>query len=218
MMVQRSFPSLHVVAAKREVSILHLIEWAFQREFASIEFDDVMASMPGQAPAFGMEYVMIERARLGCRVDGGGRSDPHPDADAVAAALAVLPEGCGGRQMAVTIAELARLGTMPDWGKGLKTRCVPVGWQSCKHGMFAKTERVNDVRYFYRGRWREVESRMCPVIIVDDARRLASLRRRYLLWWGALLDLRESFRLYGGLTSHSVTLDMPPRRPWENTA
>lgn len=203
--------------ALREVSILELLDWAFRREKASIEFDAMRSVMPGQMPGFGMEWVMIERARLGCRVDGGGTSPCHPDADAVADALAQLPEGCGGRSMALTVAELARAGQVPDWGQGLRPQCVPVAWQRCKHGDFAKTESAGPLRYVSRGVERQVDLRFCPVTIRNNPAKLGAARRAYLLWWSALREVRDTFRIYGGLTAHSVTRAMPPAAPWKET-
>ncbi|MGI3165518.1 hypothetical protein [Pseudooceanicola sp. 200-1SW] len=200
--------------ALREVSILELLDWAFRREKVSIEFDDLRAAMPGQLPGFGMEWVMIERARLGCRVDGGGRSDPHPDAEAVADALAQLPEGVGGRRMALTIAELARAGQLHGWGSGEAPQVQPRAWRQTKHGLFAETERCGVVRYRSRGKAREVEARWCPITIQNHPREEARARRAYLLWWGALKELRDTFRVYGGLTRHQVSEQLPPMKPW----
>lgn len=79
---------------KREVGVLSLIEWAFQREHASLDFDEI-ASENGARPGVDTIWHLMEGKRLGCRVDGGGRSDPHHDADIVASALAVLPDVYG---------------------------------------------------------------------------------------------------------------------------
>ncbi|QOL80553.1 hypothetical protein [Pseudooceanicola spongiae] len=199
------------------VSILQLVEWAFQREFAQIDLDrvdDPYGAMFDTAPSFGMEYLMIERARLGCKVDGGGRSEPHPDADAVASALAVLPEGHGGRRMALRIAELARAGEVPNWRMSETPRVVPVEWRSTKHGEFARTESGGMLSYISRGKLREVETRYCPIRVINPPRDASRLRRDYLGWWGALREVRDSFRIYGGLTSFVVTEAMPPRTPW----
>ena len=170
-------------AGKRDISIRGLIEWAFQREMASLDFDEV-ARETGARQGFGMEWVMIERARLGCRVDGGGRSYPHPDADLVAAALAVLPEACGGRRMAITIAELARSGAAPDWCADAVPRCEPLDWRVSKNGRFAHREFCRSVGL----RWPAdaVDGRnygfWCPVVYSGTASEIAAARRHYLLW------------------------------------
>ncbi|NVK57313.1 MAG: hypothetical protein HWE26_17050 [Alteromonadaceae bacterium] len=196
----------------QQVTILQLLEWAFQRELVSLDFDPIERMVPD----FGMEYVMIERARLGCRVDGGGRSDPHPDADAVADALVALPVARGGRRMALTIAELARAGQVPDWGQGAEPRCRPVGWRQTRHGKFAKTESAGSATYISRGRTRTFDMRYCPVTIYNGAREIAAKRRAYLLWWSALMELRDTFRIYGGLSAHLVLAAMPPKAPWRD--
>lgn len=46
----------------------------------------------------------------------------------MADALAQLPEACGGRSMALNIAELARAGQVPEWGQGLRPQCVPADY------------------------------------------------------------------------------------------
>ncbi|KGM47448.1 hypothetical protein [Pseudooceanicola atlanticus] len=198
---------------KRAVSIEALIGWAFQREFASVDFDQVNTARD-PSPNVGMEYIILKRAELGCRVDGGGRSDPHPDADAVADALSVLPEGVGGRAMALRIAELARLGQSHDWGNDTRLSCRPRAWRRCKHGEFAETEPCGEVKYLSRGRVRRVELRVCPVVYYGHSTQVATLRKSYMLWVMALRDLRDTFRIYGGLTSHEVTAELPPLQPW----
>jgi hypothetical protein len=202
-----------------EVSILHLIEWAFQREKVRIEFDQGTQHRPqGALKGYGMEHILMRQAELGCRVDGGGTSEPHPDADAVADALAVLPEGHGGQRMAMRIGELARAGQVPSWHIPEKARVVPCEWRTTKHGTFAQTESAGMISYTSRGKLREVEVKYCPIIIQNHPGDAAALRREYLGWWGALLELRDTFRIYGGLTSYVVTEAMPPRTPWKDAA
>ena len=77
---------------------------------------------------FGMEYVLLERARLGgVKIDTSiGRSAPHDDAEIIAAVLANLPDLVGGTRMAVCIAELARAGLQPDWRPDAEPRLEPV--------------------------------------------------------------------------------------------
>ncbi|MBR9764131.1 MAG: hypothetical protein GYB53_11555 [Rhodobacteraceae bacterium] len=198
----------------REVSILELLDWAFRKEKVSIEFDAMRSVMPGQMPGFGMEWVMIERARLGCRVDGGGTSPCHPDADAVADALAQLPEACGGRSMAITIAELARVGEQHGWAEGCTMKVAPRAWRQTYKGPFAETEVAMSWRYESRGRQREVQARWCPIVVHNQPAETARARRAYLQWWSALRELRDTFRNYGGLCSHQVTAELPPMKPW----
>jgi len=187
--------------------------WAFQRELASLDFDE-LASEVG-ARSFGMEYVMMRQAALGCRVDGGGRSDPHSDADVIASALGVLSEGVGGRGAALLIAETARVGTPPDFVPDPRPRCEPVEWKASKHGRFAARE-------FWTGpgRWPATwlgrdHGYACAVFFADVPAQVAARRRAYLGWWGALSELRDRLRIGQPLSCFEVTLDMPPLQPWK---
>lgn len=200
-------------ASARDISILGLIEWAFQRECASLDFDE-LASTAGERPSVSPLWMLMQRHNLGCTVDGGGRSDPHPDADIVASAIAALPDARGGRRMGLWIAELARAGLRPDWMEGAKTRCVPVDLSREKPGRPPKSEVCGTVDVISRGRKRTVELRWCPVMYTPTAHQIASARRAYLMWWDALHDLRFQFQKYGGLSAWRVTDDMPPRKPW----
>lgn len=204
-------------AQKREVGIWDLLVWAFQVERVSIDFDE-LARVAGERPGVSMEYLMMQRAHLGCQVDGGGRSEPHPDADLVASALSCLPEGCGGRRMAVWIAELARHGHWPDWGEGMVARCEPVAWRACKHGRYGE-------RQFWTGpgRWPapdlgQGDGYACQVVFTGMAAEGARLRRDWLLWRGALLELQTTFRIRDDLTGFTVTDALPPRAPWRKSS
>lgn len=202
-------------AVARDISILGLIEWAFQRECASLDFDE-MASTAGERPSVSPLWMLMQRHNLGCKVDGGGKSDPHPDADIVASALAALPEGRGGRRMGLTIAELARAGLRPDWMEGAVMRCVPVDVHKGRHGAYAKSDPCGQVEVISRGRKRTVEVRWCPVRFTHSPDRIAAARRDYLRWWDALWDLRLTFQhRNGGLTAWRITDEMPPRTPWK---
>ncbi|GGG59834.1 hypothetical protein GCM10011415_02250 [Salipiger pallidus] len=201
-------------AGKTPVSIWDLLTWAFQVEKVQLDFDE-MGSTAGERPGVSMEYILMKRGDLGCSVDGGGRSEPHPDADLVASALAALPEGCGGRRTAVWLADLARRGSWPDWGQGIRPRCEPVEWRNCKHGRYA-------VREVWRGpgRWPapllgKGDGYACRVVFEGGAREVAAARRAWLGWWSALLELQTTFRIRCDLTGFEVTADMPPMKPWQ---
>jgi hypothetical protein len=205
---------------RTEVGIEDLLRWAFQREFAKISFDvdGFDASSIEDDPCFGLEWIMIERAKLGCRVDGGGTSEPHPDATLVADALSVLPDFVGGRRMAIWIAELARADASPDWGAGLVTRCEPKAWRNSKYGAHAVREYNTDLKT----RWpsHQIKGKdwgyVCPVMFSGTAREIGMARRNYLQWFGALLDLRNTFQMFDNLSSFKVTDQMPDREPWKN--
>ncbi|MDF1801714.1 hypothetical protein [Thalassovita sp.] len=200
----------------QDVAILDLLVWAFQRECAQLDFDRHGVSAAGWGYVSSTAAI-IQHEQLGCRVDGGGRSDPHPDADVVASAVASLPEARGGRGMAIRIAEHALTGTVPDWGCGLGgPKCVPLEWKRSKHGVFAQRE-------YWKGpgRWPanllgRDHGYVCPVHITGSAAEHAMRRRAYLDWWGALLDLRMTFQVYPNLSCWVVSDDMPPRAPWKS--
>lgn len=201
---------------KLEVSALELIEWAFQREKVGLDFDEIERET-GARPGVGMEYIMMERARLGCRVQGGGNSPRHHDADMVAASLACLPETYGGRRMAVLIAELARAGEVPDWMGGAVPACEPVDWRGSKHGRYAVREvcRVPGLRWPADQVAGRDDGYWCPVIYPVDARMIAAARRRYLDWRGAIHHLQFIFQKACHLTSFTVSTSLPPRAPWK---
>ena len=109
---------------KRALGVQAALEWAFQVEKAQLELP-VRRDINQEGFGFGLEYVLIQRARLGCKVDGGGRSSQsytHQDAEVVAATLAGMPDSLGGKRMAIYVAELARAGMTPDWLPGVVQR------------------------------------------------------------------------------------------------
>lgn len=203
-------------SAKRDVSIWELLVWAFQREKISIEFEE-LSRLAGERPGVGMEYILMQRHNLGCSVDGGGRSEPHPDADLVSSALAVLPDGVGGRRMAVWIASLAQAGKWPEVDCQPEAKCEPVAVRRCKHGVYAE-------RTFWSGdgimhRWPKSQlgkndGFVCLVRYTGTARDVASQRRAWLQWRGALLELKTTFQIKG-LTAFAVNDDLPPLAPWK---
>lgn len=218
-------PAVHPVAGRKVgVAIRDLLEWAFQREFAQLDFGRISSLGGHPLPGFGMEFVLIEQARLGCRVAGGGHSDPHPDADVVAAALAALPEAYGGRPMAVRIAELARVGQVPDWMADGTPRLYPVATHTNRHGTHAKTADAAELGVAGWPHWKRRNRKnvlveevvpYCPTIWRPTPDKIAAARRAYLAWWGALLELRTNLQIGAPLTAFVVTDAMPPMRPWE---
>ncbi|MFU1606581.1 hypothetical protein ACM25O_08970 [Sulfitobacter pontiacus] len=201
---------------RRRISIQSLLEWAFADECASIDFEDAGTLAPGYG-AIGNAYLMAQRGALGCRIDGGGQSLPDPDADLVAAAVAMLPEGCGGRRMAVQIAELARARAMPDAFVGVQPRCEPKDWHVNPYGRRAKTMSLG-IEIDSSGRKaRRHDVQVCPVVYRPDGSQVASARRNYLQWWSALSELRITFEIHTNLSRWSVDECMPPMTPWKKT-
>lgn len=213
------------VPAKRSISILGLIEWAFQRECAQLDFDDI-ERLGGQAlPGVGAEYVMMQRGATGARIDGGGRSWPHDDADLVADAVAHLPVTHGGRGMAVQIAQLARSGARPDAMVGARVTARPEDWRANQNGMRPATADAAELGPYG---WRAQPRRNRKGVIVHDRvpytpisfapmpDQIGRARRNYLMWWGALLDVRQSLDIAGLLIAHVLTDAMPPMTPWQD--
>ena len=117
--------------------VQQILEWAFRIEKAQLELPEPHNPERGEGCGFGLEYVLLQRAALGCQIDGGRHktgSYTHEDAEVVAATVAALPDALGGKRMAIRIAELARAGLTPDWMPGAVPRCVPVETRRNQHG------------------------------------------------------------------------------------
>lgn len=91
-------------------------QWAFNMEQAQLELPPPK-DLIEEGFGLGLEYVLLQRAALGCKV-GGGRhktgSHTHPDAEVIAATVAGMPDRLGGIRKAIRLAELARAGLTPD--------------------------------------------------------------------------------------------------------
>ena len=211
----RPSPRPAASSAKRQLSVVKALEWAFAVERVSVEFDEVNpdASVVGCDPI----WRMMRQAELGCRVDGGGSSRRADDAEVIASIVARLPVAQGGKGMALQVAHHARSCSVPDALVGVVPRVVPRdGWRLCKHGEFAKTEVIGKVETLYRGRKAVHDLVVCPVTYSPSAAQIASARRGYLDWWGALVHLRYELATCG-LTSIEVTPEMPPLAPWRKS-
>ena len=113
---------------KRALGVQAALEWAFRVEQAQLELPPPK-DVTEEGFGFGLEYVLLQRAALGCKVDGGQHkmgSYTHPDAEVIAATVAGMPDSLGGIRMAIQVAELARAGMTPDWLPGVIPRCVPL--------------------------------------------------------------------------------------------
>ena len=202
-------------AAPKPIGIEALLHWAFGREHARLDFDDIGLAALGYGYVSSM-VAISEHEQLGCRVQGGGRSRPHDDAEAVAAAVAALPPTLGGRGMAMTIAEHARAGTRPDALVGVVQRIEPVTWTSRGAGGQRKgaVERLPRESYVERGRVRWFVPTVVPITWRPSSQEIAAKRRAWLAWWGALRDLRAGLAANGDLRGWVLTDEMPPRAPW----
>ncbi len=201
----------------RALGVQAILEWAFGREKAQLELPPPQ-DVDVEAQGYGLEYVLYQRAQLGCQIDGGRYkigSYTHEDAEAVAAVVANLPDALGGKRMAIRIAELARAGLTPDWMPGAVPRCVPVEVRRNQHGVRAKTEIVGTAHVTWRGRTRRVDILACPVTWRPHPDQIRDARRAYEAWWQALDWVREGLVSGGLLREMVVSESMPKRRPWE---
>ena len=97
---------------KRALGVQAALEWAFRVEQAQLELPPPK-DVTEEGFGFGLEYLLLQHAALGCKVDGGQHkigSYTHPDAEVIAATVAGLPDSLGGIRMAIRVAELARAG------------------------------------------------------------------------------------------------------------
>jgi len=201
---------------KRALGVQAALEWAFRVEQAQLELPppkDVTEVGFG----FGLEYVLLQRAALGCKVDGGQHklgSYTHPDAEVIAATIAGMPDSLGGIRMAIYVAELARAGMTPDWLPGVVPRCVPVETKQNQHGERATTIVVGIERVLHRRRWRSIEVLACPVTWRPHPEQIAYARRGYDEWWQALDWVRDGLLAGGMLREVKLTSAMPKVRPW----
>ncbi|AHD12154.1 MULTISPECIES: hypothetical protein [Phaeobacter] len=214
--------TVRAVGSKQDIDVWGLICWAFQRECVSLDRQEEATGVESRINVDPI-YQMVEIARLGCRVQGGGRSASHHDAEIVAGTLAVLPEYCGGWAMATTIAELARAGRVPEWD--ITPVVYPVDTFTNRWGTYARTEDAKDLgaegwphqpETNRKGRavYRPVP--YCPVVIRPTAGQIGRARRLYLNWYGALLEIRMALQTTH-LTAFKVTDRMPPRAPWKES-
>ena len=202
---------------KRALGVQAILEWAFGVEKAQLELPEPKG-VSREEFGFGLEYILMQRAALGCRIDGGQHkmgSYTHPDAEVVAATVAGMPDSLGGKRMAIRVAELARAGLTPDWMPGVVPRCVPVETKTNQHGERASTIVVGTERVLSRGKWRTVEVLACPVTWRPHPEQIASARRSYEDWWQALDWVRDGLLAGGMLREVEVMAAMPKVRPWQ---
>ena len=208
---------------KRALGVQAALEWAFRVEKAQLELPpprDVTEDGFG----FGLEYVLMQRAALGCKVDGGQYKmggHTHADAEVIAATVAGMPDSLGGKRMAIRVVELARAGLTPDWMPGAVPRCVPVEIKRNRHGDRAVTEVVGTERIrtrgpTVRGTWKTVDVLACPVTWRPHPEQIEAARRAYDDWWQALGWIRDGLIDGGMLREVEVTAAMPKVKPWED--
>ena len=201
---------------KRALGVQAALEGAFRVEQAQLELPPPK-DVTEEGHGFGLEYVLLQRAMLGCKVDGGQHkmgSYTHADAEVIAATVAGMPYSLGGIRMAIQVAELARAGLTPDWMPGVVPRCVPMETKNNQHGERATTIVVATERVKTRGKWRTVEVLACPVTWRPHPDQITAARRGYEDWWWALGWVRDGLLAGGMLREVEVTTAMPKVTPW----
>ena len=201
---------------KRALGVQAALEWAFGVEKAQLELPPPK-DVAEEGFGFGLEYILLQRAILGCKIDGGQHKMGgyvHADAEVIAATVAGMPDTLGGKRMAISVAELARAGLTPDWMPGAVPRCVPVDIKRNRHGDRAVSVVVGTDRVLIKGKWRNVEVRACPVRFSPDQKQIDGARQGYEDWWAALDWVRDGLIAGGMLREVEVTVIMPKVRPW----
>ena len=219
MTLQRQVGRTGGTRLKRALGVQAALEWAFRVERAQLELRPP-TDVTEEGFGFGLEYVLLQRAMLGCKVDGGQHkmgSYTHPDAEVIAATVAGVPDSLGGIRMAIQVAELARAGMTPDWMPGVVPRCVPLELKTNQHGERATTIVVGTERVKTRGKWRTVDVLACPVTWRPHPEQIASARRGYQDWWQALDCVRDGLIVGRMLREVDVTTTMPRVCPWEKS-
>ena len=202
---------------KRALGVQAALEWAFRIEKAQLELP-MPEDTTGESYGYGLEHVLLQRAALGCRIDGGQHkigSYTHEDAEVIAACVVGMPGDLGGRRMAIRVAELARAGLTPDWMPGAVPRCLPVEVKRNQHGERAATTVVGTAKMLSRGKWRRVDILACQITFSPHPRQIEAARRAYDDWWQALGWVRDGLIAGGMLREMQMKEAMPKVKPWE---
>ena len=215
----RQMPAARGARVKRALGVQAALEWAFRIERAQLELP-LPQDVDEEGFGFGLEYVLFQRAALGCQIDGGKHkigTYTHEDAEVIAATVAGIPDSLGGKRMAIRVAELARAGLTPDWMPGAVPRCLPAQVKCNQHGGRSTTIVVGTERVLLRGKWRTIEVLACPITWRPHPEQIASARRGYEDWWQALDWVRDGLVAGRMLRDVDVTTTMPRVRPWKKT-
>jgi hypothetical protein len=205
----------------RPLGVQAALEWAFGVEKAQLELP-VPKDVTEEGFGFGLEYVLLQRAALGCQIDGGQHKKggyTHEDAEVIAASVAGIPDSLGGKRMAIRVAELARAGLTPDWMPGAVPRCVPTLVKQNQHGtrvgtVIVGTERIRVRGPTARGTWKTIDILACPVTFSPHRQQIEAAHNAYNEWWKALDWIRDGLTDCSMLRELKVTASMPKSQPW----
>jgi len=79
---------------KRALGVQAALEWAFRIEQAQLDLP-LPPDITEEGFGFGLEYVLLQRAVLGCKIDGGQHKIggyTHEDAEVIASTVAGIPD------------------------------------------------------------------------------------------------------------------------------
>lgn len=94
MTLQRPIGHMGGSKVKRTLGVQAALEWAFRIESAQLELPPPQ-NVTDEGFGFGLEYVLLQRAALGCKIDGGQHKIggyTHEDAEVIAATVAGIPD------------------------------------------------------------------------------------------------------------------------------
>jgi len=211
---------------KRKMSIRMALEWAFMTEYANLDLgDDLTKTQVGVDTL----YKLIERNRLGfVRIDGGGKSMPHDDAELISASLTKLAMQKSNRRLALMVGDCARLGRPVDWMEGAVPKIEPAEWKPRRgysKGDMAKEEVLRRYTIAVKvphpknpektvTRRTKVEETHCPCIWTTSLQEIETARADYSKWVSALRWLRDDLRANWDLQTIELTDHLPIHQPW----
>ena len=85
----------HYRRQKRLMTVQQALEWAFRTECAQLELPEPPDQERGKGQGYGLEHVLMQRAALGCQIDGGRYkkdSYTNEDAEVIAATVTGMPD------------------------------------------------------------------------------------------------------------------------------
>ncbi|MEQ8345067.1 MAG: hypothetical protein RIB84_23835 [Sneathiellaceae bacterium] len=169
------------------MDIEELLRWTYQVQRAHVT-DRSAVARTGWGPS--MLAAAMERAQLGCAIDGGGYAPAvtHPDADLVHEAVQLT---CDNSEMGLVI-QHAAAGDRPDDGSGIELRAKLA---------YVEYDRSRNAKVSWL-RWTGT----------DSEREFA--RSVYRHWWGAVSRVAADFRRKPRLRGHLVTGFAASPEPW----
>lgn len=188
------------------IDIEQLLIWAFMRERAQLGGESLRTMYPEDS------IVRCERVNvLGGFITGGFvGSDTAADAETVAMAVGELRPA-----LSALVVRMARSGSRPDCRTGAFHRFEPTCWDDGRGSVERCPYADNqwwweDTGKGRRKRWSE----WVPVRQMDAPESVSMMRRVYVEWWAALVELHDA--LEGRMCDWHLTAHFPPQYPWDD--